>query len=133
MGSTFYGAGIVGQAQTSPRPSGFFIVATELSKSAQIWSFSESDFLVVGRKIQTSTRTGIATPLRKIASATLFAIGDGGVATTGTATSGAYAGGAILSIPLPKQLFIFPGFRYIHSGAGGTQVTIGFGIGRETN
>lgn len=132
-GSTFYGAGITGMAQTSPKVSGFFVVATELSKSAQIWSFSESDAILVAGKIQTSTRTGFATPLRKVSTATVYALADGGVATNGTAAGGAYAGGAIVSIPLPRGFFVFPGFRYIHSAVGGTQVTIGFGIGKGSN
>ena len=93
-GSAFYGVGIIGSATTQPKPSGFLVVATEISQSAQIWSFSETDaILVANHKIQTSARTGLATPMRKFGAAQLFLLGDAGVASTGTNTGGAFAGG----------------------------------------
>ena len=129
-GSAFYGVGIIGSATTQPKPSGFLVVATEISQSAQIWSFSETDaILVANHKIQTSARTGLATPMRKFGAAQLFLLGDAGVASTGTNTGGAFAGGAILTIPFKSKYVVFPGFRYLHTSTGGSQLTIGVGIG----
>lgn len=37
----------------------------EMNKSQPIWSFSESDFILVDKNVQTSTRTGLGTPSRR--------------------------------------------------------------------
>lgn len=128
--SAFYGVGVTGFATTQPKESGFLVVATEISQSAQIWSLSETDaILLANHKLQTSARTGLATPMRKFGAAELFLLGDAGVASSGTNTGGAYAGGAILTIPFKSKYVVFPGFRYLHTATGGSQLTIGIGIG----
>lgn len=136
---TFYGAGLTVQAQSSPKPSGWAVVATEINKSAQLYSLSESDFLSVNGRIQSSVRTGFAVPISvsnvKLPwNATLYGLFDGGVATNGTASGLAYSGGAVALIPVTMgstKLDVILGVRVLKTNTGGTQLEaeIGFGKG----
>ncbi|HLG97123.1 MAG TPA: hypothetical protein VKX49_12495 [Bryobacteraceae bacterium] len=128
---TFYGAGITLLPQSSPKPSAWFVAATNISKTQDVWSFSETDAVLVNKRIVTSARTGIATGLRSFGPWKLFALANAGVATNGGATSGAYAGGGVLTGPFPhsSRLKTILGTRIIRSGVGGTTVTYNIGFG----
>lgn len=104
---SFYAIGASMLPQSSPKTTGWAAVAVEASKTTQIWSISGMDFISVGKTIQTSAWTGIATPLRTFGTATLYALGAGGAATTGTNSGGAFTGGALLYIPIPNSAVAF--------------------------
>ena|SRR5579883_1768567 len=128
---TFYGAGLTLFPQSSPKPSAWFITATNISKTQDVWSFSETDAIVVNKHIVTSARTGMATGLRSFGKWKLFGLANAGVATDGVATSGAYAGGGVLTVPFlhNERLKIILGTRVIRSAVGGTEVTYNVGFG----
>ncbi len=136
--STFYAAGVSGLAQTSPKPTGWLVVATEVNKTADVWSLSETDYTYVSGKIQSSVRTGLATSvsigsMKLPTGMKLYGLADAGVATTGSASSGAYAGGFVAIIPVTKFAIKFnfvPSIRVIRTAAGGTQLVWGLGLGK---
>lgn len=131
--TTFYAFGVSALTQSSPKPTGWVVVAHLIQKSAQLWSFSESDYTYakLTKQVQSSVRTGIATPLRKFGTVTVYGLGDGGVASTGTSAGFAVAGGLCAPIDLGRKSgFQFvPGWRLLHTATGGTQNIVEFGIG----
>lgn len=130
-GSTFYAVGLNGFPQTSPKPTGMFLAAVQVSAKAQVWSFNETDFTLVNKKVVTSVRSGMYTPLRSIGTAEVGFVGDAGVATNGMSSVGAYAGGLALRIPLGKGFMFFPGFRVLKSAITGNVVVWGIAVGRS--
>ena len=134
----WYGTGLSALPQSSPKPSGWAAYATCINTKAQLYSISELDYTAVPQPhgptiLQSSIRTGFATPLRTFGPVTLYALADAGTATVGVGASGAYAGGGVLVIPLPhpRDFTILIGIRSLHTNMGGTQqfVEIGFGWG----
>jgi hypothetical protein len=92
------GVGSLYNSAYSPHYSGFAALALPVSSAAQAYSFTLYQAVPVAGKTPTiSTTTGVATILRtiKIQSSTLFLVGlaTAGVATSSTATTGAFAGG----------------------------------------
>lgn len=137
LAQTFYGAGVSLIAQSSPKPSGWAVVATEVNQKQALWSFSETDLTTAAIRngllaVQSSARTGIATTLRSFGKWTLYGLADGGVATVGTATGGAYAGGGLLVIPV-KAINLLLGVRILKTSVGGTQSIIEIGFGKQLN
>lgn len=128
--TTFVAAGVTLLPQTQPHPTGWAVVATEVSTSAQIYSFSETDYSLVNGKFQTSARTGLATPLRKFGGMTLYGLGDAGMVTTGVNTGAAYAGGGVLVIPSGK-FDVIVGIREVHTSINGNATLIEVGFGKK--
>lgn len=91
------------------------------------------DFTELGNKkgaIQSSVRTGIATPLRSFGAVTLYTLGDAGAATSGANSGVAFGTGAVALVPIGKHGYsLIIGFRAVQSTVGGLQqmVEIGFG------
>lgn len=133
-GGTFYGvfAQMNAQTPTHPQPTGGWVVATEISASQGIWSFNETDFTLVGGKIQTSPRTGGSLHMRDFGVCQLYALVDGGLATTGSATGSAFAGGGFVACPTKFDLLWFEaGYRVLHTSIGGTSQYIEIGLLRR--
>lgn len=130
---TYYGAFLSGYTTTQPKPTGGAIVATEVSSAQGVWSFSETDFLLVNKTIQTSARTGIAIHMRDFNNIALFALADGGVATNGVSAGSAFAGGGFLTGVIDKAgMWRWEaGYRIISSNTSGTEHVIEFGFLRK--
>jgi hypothetical protein len=128
---SFYGAGMSALPQSSPKPSGWAVLAKSLDSKAQVYSFTETDYTYTPKEIQSSVRTGLATPLRTIGKVVIYGVGDAGVATTGSASGSAFAGGAVALIPLPKNsMMLVVGYRALKTALGDTQQLIEIGLGR---
>ena len=131
---TFWGAGFQALTSTSPKPSGWAAVAVEVSAGQHIFSFNETDFTVVrsptsGFVLQTSARSGLATPLRTFSSVTFYALADAGVATTGINSGGAYSGGGLAVVPIKKTSWsAVVGYRLLKTSIAGTthEIELGF-------
>ena len=123
---TFYAVGMSFLPQSSPKPSGWAAVVTPISSAQKIYSISETDFTFVrtvsasvlpGFSVQTSVRTGFAVWLRAFGSANLYALGDGGMATTGAVSSAAASGGGFVTFPVRGILAVI-GARVLKTVAG---------------
>lgn len=125
--------GISASPSTRPAPTGFLAAATLISAKTQAWSYSEVDFTSTPshKAIQSSFRTGAATPLRVMGTTTLWAVLDGGISTVGTASGGAFAGG-LIAVTQTKHGSAVLGWRRIITAVAGTQdvVVLGWGWGR---
>ena len=89
------------------------------------------DFTLVAGKVQSSVRTGIATPLRTIGTVTIYGLGDAGTSTTGSASGSAFAGGGIAIIPVGRKgLQAVAGVRILKTAVGGTQTLVEIGFGK---
>ena len=133
--STFLAGGVTLLPGTTPKPTGWFAVATEVNKTQKLYSISETDYSLVtsGGKLslQTSARSGLATPLRAFGNVTVYGLVDAGIATTGVSTGGAYAGGGFALIPY-KKFYIVVGARYLHAATSGSTALIELGVGKST-
>lgn len=130
--TTFYAAGVSALPQTKPEPTGWAVIATEINTKNQIYSFSETDYTLSNGKLVSSARTGLATPLRSFGAFTLYGLGDAGVATTGTSTGSAFAGGGFVLIPIKKSGWdLLVGARVLKTMVGGSQAYMEVGIGRR--
>ena len=129
----FYGMGVSLLPQSSPKPTGWAVLAIEANAKQSIWSFSELDFNLVKNQVQTAALTGIGTPLRTIGNVTIFAIGAGGASTVGSTSGGAISGGAIVHIPLKGGVdgAILFGYEALKTSNGGTQQMVKFGWGSK--
>lgn len=129
----FYGMGVSLLPQSSPKPTGWAVLAVEANAKQSIWSFSELDFNLVKNQVQTAALTGIGTPLRTIGNVTIFAIGAGGASTVGSTSGGAISGGAIVHIPLKGGVdgAILFGYEALKTSNGGTQQIVKFGWGSK--
>ena len=121
---TFYAIGMSLLPQSSPKPCGWAAVVTPLSTNQKIYSISETDFTfvraasaLVSYNVQTSVRTGVAVWLRSFGQANLYALGDGGMATTGVLSSGAASGGGFVTLPIRGILAVI-GARVLKTIAG---------------
>jgi hypothetical protein len=132
-GGTFYGVFASGSTTTHPQPTGGAIVATQVSSSQGLWSFSETDFLLVNGQIQTSARTGLALHMRDFNDIELFGLLDGGVATNGVNAGSAFAGGGFLTGPLGKAgaWRWEAGYRILKTTTGGVEHLVEIGILRK--
>ena len=136
FGQSFYGAGLSLYPQSSPKPTGWAAAMVTMSAPQRVYSISEIDFTAVGNilrgqpvSIQTSARTGAAVWLRAFGRVNLFGLANAGVATTGTNSSGAFAGGGMVTFPTRwKALYGTIGVRILSSATGGTQTLIETGI-----
>ncbi len=121
--------------QSSPKPTGFAAAVIQVSKTQRIYSISEVDFTLVtgtGKKIpsiQTSARTGVAVWLRAFGPVNLYTMADGGAATTGANSSGALAGGGMITWPTrwPGVLGT-AGVRVIKTALSSSQAVVEIGI-----
>lgn len=130
--TTFVAGGVSLLPQTSPKPTGWAVVATTISASQQIYSFSETDYAVVGGKVATSARTGLATFLRKWGTVSIYGLADAGIATTGSATGIAYAGGGFARIPFNTTGWdVIIGVRELHTTVGRNTTVIEVGVGKK--
>lgn len=130
-GQSFFGAGFSSLPQSSPKPSGWAAVSILANKAAQVFSFSEMDFTPAGKRVQTSVRTGMATPLRSIGNVQIYGLADAGTATVGTSSGSAFSGGGIALVPVgPKGWQMVFGVRVLKTAVGGSQSVIEFGFGR---
>ena len=127
--STFYAVGVSGLAQTSPKPSvwGAFAVPAKST-----WAITEVDvnYIKSGKQIQPSVRSGVATEC-SIGQVKLFCWGAAGVATTGSATTGAYSGGIIWLRPVSpsSKLKWIVAARALKTAATGAQFILSVGLG----
>jgi hypothetical protein len=87
-------------ADSAPRLTPSISYAYLLSSSAQVYSFSTYDVIMMAKKLPTfSLRTGVATPIRQFAvgknDVTILGIATGGVAQGQTSVTGAFSGGGL--------------------------------------
>jgi hypothetical protein len=131
--SNWIGAGIALSQETSPQINGWASYAALVSRSGGIYSFSSYDVMPVtqGGKftIQTSTRSGFALVIRTLGPITILGFGDGGIAASSLATTGAYSGGGIAVWKLGSTAWTMEvAARRIKTGAGpATVCETGFG------
>lgn len=105
------GAGSLYNSSYSPHYSGWAALALPVSATAQAYSFTLYQAVPVSGKTPTiSTTTGVATLLRtfKIQDGALYFIGlaTAGVATSSTATTGAFAGGGGAFLKWPSGITV---------------------------
>lgn len=136
---SFFFAGLIAQPSTAPHPTGGIGYAAPMNKNQGVYAIAETDLTIVrgggsGKyMLQNQARAGIAIFTRRIWIADIFVLGDAGVSSTGSATSGAYAGGAIAKFPLRagSKFCGLVGFRIVKSAtANGTQTYLTLGVGR---
>jgi hypothetical protein len=133
---SFYAVGVSALPQSSPKPSGWACLAVLANTKAQLWSFSEMDYTAIrapgptGFTVQSSILSGLATPLRTFGPVTMYALGAGGAATTGSTSSGAVTGGTIFYIPLKNGNALVLGYEAL-KGVAGTQQIIKIGFGKQ--
>lgn len=132
---TFYGFAASALTSGHQQWTGSAVIATQLQKSQQIWSFSETDWIYAApagqstRRLVSSVRTGLATQLRCFGTACLYGLADAGASSNGTTSGAAYAGGGVLLIPIKNRLQLIFGARLIKSNVSNTQATISVGLG----
>lgn len=128
---SFYAAGISLLPQSSPKPTGWAAAIVTVNANQKVYSISEVDFTVVKNgalyNVQTAARTGIATWLRAFGPVNLYGLADAGAATSGTTSSGAFAGGGMLVFPINKQIGGTVGARVLKTNLG-SQVIAEMGI-----
>ncbi len=128
------GAGGAWNSTARPQVTGWVSYAVLLSEKGQVYSYTSQDLIPLRVNhlltIQSSTRTGLATVFKQLGPITILAYGDAGIASIGTVTGGAFAGGGIAVIRLGKTNWtIEAGARLLKSSVGGEQpiYTIGWG------
>lgn len=106
---SFYAAGVSLNRAATPNIAGIFAVAVPLtcdSNTFQVYSYTEHQIIPVGSgknlTFQDATTSGFATPLKQIGPINIFAFGNIGVQTNGTAAQLASAYGAMAVFPLWK-------------------------------
>jgi hypothetical protein len=128
----FYAAGVNFFASTQPKPSGWGAVAVELTKNVPAWEITETDVNYVSgtKQLVSSVRTGMATQC-SIGQFKLYCYGALGVATTGSATTGAYSGGFIYAHPIKagSKLDMIFAARALKTAATGPEFLISIGLG----
>ena len=135
------GAGASYNQAATPQVSGWGAFATLLSNSGPIYSFTEYQITSAKTKpwtAQTSTTTGIATPLKVLLPSkdgtwtiSVFGMATGGLATSQSTVSGAFAGGGVGIIRVGKTNWdIVLGAQFL-STAANKQTVYSFGIGRS--
>jgi hypothetical protein len=135
FGQSFYGGGVSLLPQTSPKPTGWAAAVVTANAKQKLYSISETDFTVVraatgiGFTVQTSVRTGGALWLRQFGKANIYAVLDGGMATTGTNSSGAVASGGMVLFPTKwPRVQGLAGVRVLKTALGAAQTLIEFGF-----
>ena len=133
----WYGAGAAWNQMASPQINGWASYAHLLTAKGPVYSFTSWD--VTSAKSpdhkftpQTSTRTGLATVIRKIGPVTVIGLVDGGMAAASSNVSGAFSGGGVGIITLGKSSWnIVVGAKFLTTPLGGKQAAYQFGFGKS--
>jgi hypothetical protein len=89
------------------------------------------DFTPAGKRLQTSVRTGMATPIRSIGQVQIYGLADAGTATVGTSSGSAFSGGGVALVPMgSKGWQMVLGVRVLKTAVGGSQSFLEIGLGR---
>ncbi len=125
------------QTISHPELTGGAAIAIPLDSKQENYSFTTYDVtprLIASKfSIQTSVRTGIATQVKDIGPCRIFALVDGGYATTGENGSGAIGGGFTAVCPMFKvpSWKILGGARIIKTADPGSPKSFQLGFGRS--
>lgn len=127
----WYGAG----GSWNGQAAGWASYARLLSNSGQVYSFTTWDVTRTKLKpyVTSSARTGAAFVVRTVGPLTVLGLGDAGVATASTNTSGSFSGGGLLVVRLGKTAWtLCAGVRVVKAAAtaAGSQTVIELGAGR---
>lgn len=105
--ASFYAAGVSLNRAATPNIAGIFAVAVPLtcdSNSFQVYSYTEHQIIPMGSgknlTFQDATTSGFAIPLKQIGPINVFAFGNIGVQTNGTAAQLASSYGGFAAFPL---------------------------------
>lgn len=114
--SNFVAAGAAYNKAGSPKTTGFVTWGKLLDAKSSSYFFTTED--VVATKsplaIQTSIRVGVGTKLKTIGPIEIYALVDGGGATSGSSSGGAGSAGSIAVYHFGKSKFYgMGGYRYI--------------------
>jgi hypothetical protein len=132
----FYASFLNFQQYTHPQLTGGAAVALPLDHARENWSFTSYDVIprLADRKltIQTSVRSGVATTIKTIGPCRIFALVDGGYATSGTGASAAIGGGFVGVCPIGKTKFkILGATRILKTADPGSPKSFQLGFGRS--
>jgi hypothetical protein len=135
------GAGSAYNQFAQPQVSGWAAFATKLSDKGPIYSFTEYTLTSARTKpftAQTSTTTGVATPLKVLSpnkngawTVTLFGMATGGMATSNSTVGGAFAGGGVLILRLGLSNWTLVGGAQYLTTTQNKQTIYSFGVGRS--
>ncbi len=137
MPSKFYATFANFQTISHPELTGGAAIAIPLDQKQENYSFTTYDVtprLIKNQfSIQTSVRTGIATSIKDIGPCRIFALVDGGYATTGESGSGAIGGGFTAVCPMFKlpSWKLLGGARIIKTAEPGSPKSYQLGFGRS--
>lgn len=136
---TFAGAYVECLPTSAPHCTGGAFYASQINAANKIDSFSQLDFSLAHSasgprySVVTNTRTGLSTELKVMGTASLWAFGSAGAATSGTSSSGSFGGGGFLVLPSKRWpgWALLPGIQVITSGVGGTTRMFFIAIGKD--
>ena len=132
----FYAAGAGWNQYAHPQINGWASMA-HLISTPGVGIYSYSTYDVTSRTarpftIQTSTRTGFATLVRRYGPVSIFGLGDAGVALSGTNLGVAFSGGGVGVIKIGKSAWcVVLGARVLKTAISSTQTIYEAGIGRS--
>ena len=116
--SVALGSGVY--ANSTPHLAGNASLLVKMDEGGNNFSFTTLEMRgsTAGQPIY-STRTGLARLVQKSKLFSLYAIGTAGVSASGDATSGAFAGGGVLAIPVHENVQLLIGAQAMKSPVAG--------------
>jgi len=129
----FVAAGAGWNPYTTPQASGWFSYAYLINDKQELYWYTTEDITSASKRpftIQTSIRTGIATPLKKMGRLTVMGLVDIGGASSTITTSGAASAGSVGLFRMFKNVYAVAGFRILKiSSISGTPKLYQAGLG----
>lgn len=127
----FYAAGIAALPQTSPKPSGWAIAATQISKANSTWLIAGNDYVLLKGAVTPVSFVGTAIEVKALTFGTLMGYAGAGGATLPGSTTGAFEGGGALvgKFSAKSSLSWLAGVVEIKANGGGSQTVVHVGIG----
>lgn len=129
----FVAAGGGWNPYTTPQASGWASYGYLINEKQELYWFTTEDFTSSTKRpftIQTSIRTGLATPLKKIGRITIMGLFDIGGASSSISSNMAGSTGSIILLRLTKNWYAVGGFRVLKiNGTSGTPKLYEAGIG----
>lgn len=120
---------------TNPQASGWASYAYLINEKTELYWFTTEDITSASKRpftIQTSVRTGFATPLKKLDRLTIMGLFDVGGASSTLGSGGAGSLGSIGLFRLSTNWYLVGGFRVIKvQNVSGTPKLYEFGIGKS--
>lgn len=120
---------------TNPQVNGWASYAYLIDAKSSLWLYTTEDITSASKHpftIQTSIRTGLATPIKTWGRLQIIALADGGMASSTLNNGAAASFGTIDMFRITKSWYIVAGFRMIKvQGVDGTPKLYEFGMGHS--